>query len=207
MNNFIVLVGLRHIEMAVSRLVFRVANAVLGDQFIIAHDFQREGRGIDYLKSCKNSHKSWVFTQLEGLSLNIELAKQFLLASLKSGAYYSEKNKGTLDKINEKFVEWVNSPRHSSDLLFTKAFFPAKLISASSLFRKAMRDKSGTGNEFAMDAALKFIFPLFYQCGFTKYAALMHWHIIRTNYRVTLLVAEAIRKLQILSYQCVDFFN
>lgn len=31
--------------MAVIRLVFRVANAVLGDQFIIAHDFQREVRG------------------------------------------------------------------------------------------------------------------------------------------------------------------
>ncbi len=46
MNNFIVLVGLGHAEMAVTRLFFRVANAVLGDQFIIAHDFQREGKGI-----------------------------------------------------------------------------------------------------------------------------------------------------------------
>ena len=206
MNNFIVLVGLGHTEMAVTRLVFRVANAVLGDLFIIAHDFQREGKGIDYLKSCKNNHKSWVFSQLEGISLNIELAKQFLLASKRTGTDYSEKNKGTIEEINAKFVEWVNSPSHSSDLLFTNAVFAAKLISASLLFRKAMRDKSGTGNAFAMDAALKFIIPLFYQCGFTKYAALMHWHLIRTNYRVTPLVAEAIRKLQIWNYQGVDFF-
>ena len=69
--------------MAVTRLVFRVANAVFGDQFIIAHDFQREGKGIDYL----------------GLTQNIELAKQFLLASLNSGTDYSEKNKGTIEEM------------------------------------------------------------------------------------------------------------
>ena len=78
---------------------------------------------------------------------------------------------------------------------FVLAFQKRCFFCLISTFRKALRDKSGTGNAFAIDAALKFIIPLFCcQCGLTKYEVLMHWHSIRTNYIVTVtpLVAEAI---------------
>ena len=55
MNNFLILVGLGHIELAVSHLVFRIVIIRLGDLFVIEliHDIQGERNWITYLKSCK----------------------------------------------------------------------------------------------------------------------------------------------------------
>lgn len=78
-DDFWIILGLGHVEMAVTRLSMRVMVAVLGNDHIYAHKFKKETNGPEYLKSCKSNKKSFQYTQLANTSLLVEFVKVYFL--------------------------------------------------------------------------------------------------------------------------------
>jgi hypothetical protein len=195
-------IGHGHSEMAITRLMMRCTIAVLGDKFVYAHKFKEGTGGPEYLKSCKSNHKAWAFVQLCGIALNKELVKQFLLSYFAAGNSSLE---GNLGDIAEQFRLFLESKDAKSDLMFQNAVFLSRLIAAAACFRKALRSNKGCGNPDAIDAAFKTVLPLFYMFGFNKYGPLIHWSLIRTNFRVTPEVKDMFRGTQATNGQGLDY--
>ena len=193
-------VALGHGEMAVTRLCMRVVVASLGDEFIFAHKFKEGTGGPDYLKSCTSNHKSWDFVQLCRMALNRELVNQYLLETY-SNASNDVPEKG---KLVEEILSWMYESDHD-DIMFTNLIQANQLLAAATLFRKALRDKMGHGNSFALDAAIKYILPLFAMFGFKKYTPLFHWSFVRTNHRVHPEVREMLRATNCVNGQGLEF--
>ena len=193
-------VALGHGEMAVTRLCMRVVVASLGDEFIFAHKFKQGTGGPDYLKNCTSNRKSWDFVQLCRIALNRELVNQYLLEKY-SGA---PDDAPETDALVREVLKWMNDSCHD-DAMFENLIQVIQLLAAATLFRKALRDKMGHGNSFALDAAIKFILPLFAMFGFKKYTPLFHWSFVRTNHRVYPEVREMLRATNCVNGQGLEY--
>ena len=113
---------------------------------------------------------------------------------------------GTNEEILSKLYKYLLNEEDQEVLLtFSNAVFVSKALAAAGLFRKALRDKRGSGNAFAIDGAMKFIVPLFYVLGFRNYGPLMHWAYVRTNYRVYPLVKKTLRDTTCVNGQGCDY--
>ena len=237
-NDFWIIVGLGHAEMAITRLCMRLTCLILGDKFVFAHSFKKGSKGPDYLKSCKSNHKAWIFVQLCRAALNEEIVRCFLLEMYSNNPKDIPSNEEELrneviayvedDKDDAMFQVWLatlpyptlpystllyliylhSNPSYSTLLYLTlpkNLIWLARLLAASSLFRKALRDKFGHGNSFALDASIKFFLPFMYMLGFKNYAPMLHWAYIRTNHRVPADLRDMLRSMNCVNGQGLEY--
>lgn len=181
-----------HYEMACDRLMLKIMFVLSGLDFCEAYGFKKSktNAAAKYLMSGKDHHFAFDYLQLMMEAFNEEFLKQWLL----------ERN--NVDPTNhiDDYRAWLKED-HGDKMWANYVYFYTEVLPDYFLVRKGLRST----NYYMVNAARRSLLGLFFKLGFSTYAPLTLWEMLRTDYRCPEPVKRFYAKYTCLKGQGPDF--